>query len=65
VGGKPVFVWFSIDTHAKGLDKIRWERLFTTVHGEGENTSYFYHFLVLLFSYLGYQQYKKRKKSMH
>ena len=64
VVGKPVFVWFSIDTHAEGfLNKIRWERLFTTVHGEGKNTSYFYHFLVLLFLYFVYSKYQKRKKS--
>jgi signal peptidase I len=64
VVGKPVFVWFSWNTYGKGFDKIRWERLFTTVHGEGENTSYFYHFLVLLFLYLVYSKYQKRKKSI-
>ncbi|MDG1803832.1 signal peptidase I [Flavicella sp.] len=61
VVGKPVFVWFSWDTYGKGLDKIRWERLFTTVHGEGPLKSYFYYFLGLLVLYIGYGQYKKRK----
>ena len=31
VVGKPVFIWMSIDSNAKGLDKFRWERFFTTV----------------------------------
>ena len=61
VVGKPVFVWFSWDTYGKGLDKIRWERLFTTVHGEGPLKSYFYYFLGLVVLYIGYGQYKKRK----
>jgi len=61
VVGKPVFVWFSYDTYGKGLDKIRWERLFTTVHGEGPLKSYFYYFLGLVVLYIGYGQYKRRK----
>ncbi len=61
VVGKPVFVWFSWDTYGKGFDKIRWERLFTTVHGNGPLNSYFYHFLVLLALYTGIKRYKKYK----
>ena len=63
VVGKPVFIWFSWDTYGKGLDKIRWERLFTTVHGEGKSTSYFYYFLGFLAIYFGYSSYKKSKES--
>ncbi|MBT7895795.1 MAG: signal peptidase I [Flavobacteriales bacterium] len=29
--GKALFVWMSWDTNAKGLNKIRWDRLFTSV----------------------------------
>lgn len=62
VVGKPVFVWFSWDTYGKDfLHKIRWDRLFTTVHGDGPLKSYFYHFLIVLLLYIGYNQYKKRK----
>lgn len=59
VVGKPVFVWFSWDSTAKGFDKIRWERLFTTVHGKGPIKSYFVYFLVIWALYLGYKRYRK------
>ncbi len=63
VVGKPVFVWFSWDTDAKGLfNKIRWERMFTTVGGDGEPVSYFKYFLILLAGWIIYGQYRKRKK---
>jgi signal peptidase I len=29
--GKPLFVWFSLNSHAGLLEKIRWERLFTII----------------------------------
>ena len=45
VVGKPVLVWMSFDTIKK---KIRWDRLFTTVHGTGEKTSYLIPVLVLI-----------------
>jgi signal peptidase I len=62
VVGKPVFVWFSWDTNGQGLaNKIRWERVFTTVHGTGKPVSYLYHFLALLVIYFGYSTYRKRK----
>ena len=54
VVGKPVFIWFSWNTNGEGLDKVRWERLFTTVGGSGKPVSYFFYFLGLefLFSFL-------------
>ncbi|WP_299247870.1 signal peptidase I [uncultured Aquimarina sp.] len=62
--GKPVFIWMSWDTNAKGLfNKIRWERLFTTVGGNGKPVSYFYYFLVALIGYIVFSKYRKRKKS--
>lgn len=47
VVGKPVLTWMSIDSNASGLDKIRWNRLFTTINGEGELTSYRYYVLII------------------
>ncbi|WP_062060790.1 signal peptidase I [Aquimarina longa] len=61
--GKPVFIWLSLDSNAKGLfNKIRWERMFTTVGGNGTPTSYFRYFLILLAGWIIYRQYQKRKK---
>jgi signal peptidase I len=42
--------------------KIRWNRVFTTVGGSGEPVSYFKYFLILIAIWIGYGQYKKRKK---
>jgi len=62
--GKPVFIWMSWDSNAKGLfNKIRWERLFTTVGGSGKPTSYFYYFLILLVGYILFSKYRKKKKA--
>jgi len=62
VVGKPVFIWFSIDNKIEGWNKIRWKRLFTTVKGNEEPTSYFTHFLVLLFLYYGFKFFKSNNK---
>lgn len=60
--GKPVFIWMSWDSNGKGLNKIRWDRLFTTVNGEGQPQSYFKYFLGLLALYfVGEYFWKKRK----
>ena len=62
VVGKPVFVWMSWDSNGKGLNKIRWNRLFTTVGGEGKPTSYFIPFLVVLAGIFAFNKFRKRKK---
>ncbi|MCP1995676.1 signal peptidase I [Flavobacterium sp. HSC-61S13] len=62
--GKPVFVWMSLDQNvpwSKAIDKIRWERMFTTVGGNGEPVSYFKYFVILVIGWIGYDFYKKRK----
>ena len=60
--GKPVFIWMSWDTNGKGLGKIRWERLFTTVGGDGQPQSYFQFFLIALVAFfVGEYFWKKRK----
>lgn len=61
VVGKPVFIWLSIDPNGSGLNKIRWDRMFTTVSGEGERVSYLPYFLIFLLLVLGYRTFKKRK----
>ena len=61
VVGKPVFKWLSIDYNAKGFNKIRWDRMFTTVHGKGKPTSYFLYFIavVVLWNVISYFRRKK------
>ena len=63
--GKPVFLWMSWDSNGKGLNKIRWERLFTTVGGEGQPYSYFKFFLIALAAYFGITFFlnKRREKA--
>lgn len=61
--GKPVFIWMSWDTNGKGFGKIRWERMFTTVGGDGQPQSYFKLFLLALVAYfVGEYFWKKRKE---
>ncbi|KAA3621176.1 MAG: signal peptidase I [Flavobacterium sp.] len=63
VVGKPVFVWFSWNSHGQGIsNKIRWNRLFTTVGGDGEPVSYFKYFLILLAGWFVFDFFRKRKK---
>ncbi|MFZ4106918.1 signal peptidase I [Flavobacterium sp.] len=61
--GKPIFIWMSWDSNGTGImNKIRWNRLFTTVSGEGQPESYFKYFLILLAIYfVGEYFWKKRK----
>jgi signal peptidase I len=66
VVGKPVFIWFSLDPNlpwSQALDKIRWNRLFCTVGGDGQPTSYFKYFLILLVGWFGFDFFRKRKKA--
>lgn len=61
--GKPIFIWMSWDTNGKGLNKIRWDRVFTTVNGEGQPQSYFKLFLLgLVAFFVGEYFWKKRKE---
>ena len=61
--GKPIFIWLSIDPNGKGLNKIRWDRVFTTVSGEGQPQSYFKLFLLgLVIFFVGEYFWKKRKE---
>ncbi len=61
--GKPVFIWMSWDSNGEGFfDKIRWERLFTTVGGEGKPVSYFFYFLIAVVIAIAFSFFKKRRK---
>ncbi len=63
VVGKPVFIWLSWETNAKGINKIRWNRMFTTVGGSGEPVSYLYYFLGALVLWYGFRFFQKRKNA--
>ena len=63
VVGKPVFVWMSWNTNGKGFDKIRWDRLFTTVGGSGQPVSYLIPFLVVVLGWTGFNKWRRRKKA--
>ena len=60
--GKPVFIWMSLDPNTKGFAKIRWERMFTTVSGEGQPYSYFKFFLIALAAYFGITYFLNKRK---
>ncbi|MDP5104794.1 MAG: signal peptidase I [Polaribacter sp.] len=63
--GKPVMIWFSWDANAPSftakLKSIRWDRMFTTVGGDGEPVSYRYVVFALIALYIGYSFYKGKK----
>jgi signal peptidase I len=65
--GKPVMIWFSWNPNAPTLGaklkSIRWNRMFTTVHGDGKPVSYRYLVLALIALYIGYSFYRGKKKS--
>ncbi|WP_448607442.1 signal peptidase I [Paenimyroides ceti] len=66
--GKPVFIWMSIDPTvptSKLIDKIRWDRLFTTVHGTGKPHSFFLYFVIIMIGWGIYAFIKKRKKKKY
>ncbi|NJB72266.1 signal peptidase I [Saonia flava] len=62
--GKPVFIWMSIDGINDGIGnwKIRWDRVFTTVGGNGEPKSYFKYFLLILAGWFVFDFFRKKKK---
>jgi signal peptidase I len=62
--GKPVFIWMSIDGINYGIKnwKIRWDRLFTTVSGDGQPQSYFKYFLLALIAYFGISYFINKRK---
>ncbi|TRZ43583.1 signal peptidase I [Robertkochia solimangrovi] len=65
VVGKPVFIWMSIENIHDGISnfKIRWDRVFTTVGGEGKPRSYFIYFVIAVVAWIIFSQFRKRKKA--
>ena len=65
--GKPIFIWLSIDpneTWKNFTKKIRWERMFTTVSGDGEPYSYFKFFMIGLLAYFGISFFLNKRKEV-
>lgn len=64
--GKPVFIWMSLDQNVSWGNfskKIRWERMFTTVGGDGEPVSYFKYFIGLVFAWLLFDYFRKKRSA--
>lgn len=59
VVGKPIFIWLSWNTDGKGINKIRWNRMFTTIGDIGEPRSYLIYFVITLIIYIAYNKYIK------
>ena len=66
VVGKPVLIWLSWNPNAPSfiakLKSIRWDRVFTTVGGDGKPVSYLKYFLIALALYFGINYYIKRRR---
>ncbi|MFL2591559.1 MAG: signal peptidase I [Flavobacteriaceae bacterium] len=65
--GKPVFIWFSVDDFNKGILnwKIRWDRIMTTVKGEGKPVSFFIPFLIIIIIWQISSYIIKRRKKIN
>ncbi len=62
--GKPVFVWMSIEGLMDGFRnwRIRWDRVFTTVGGDGEPVSYRWYFVAFIALWQGIGWYRRKTK---
>lgn len=63
VVGKPVFIWLSLDYNKPFPNNIRWDRMFTTVSGNGERVSYLPYFLIGLIVFFGINYFRKKRNS--
>jgi len=63
--GTPIFIWMSFDNFTESISnwRPRWDRIFTTVNGDGEPQSYFKYFLIALAAYFFGNYFWKRKKA--
>ncbi|WP_291869942.1 signal peptidase I [Maribacter sp.] len=63
--GTPVFIWMSIDNFTDGFKnwEVRWDRVFTTVNGDGEPRSYFKFFLIALAGWFIFDFIRKKRKN--
>ena len=67
--GKPIFTWLSLNYNAinkkslkSKLGIIRWHKLFTPIHGENSQKSYFIHFILLILATKLMTRFLKQKK---
>ena len=62
--GKPIFIWMSIEGFNDGIRnwKIRWNRVFSKVSGEGKRVSYLPHFIFIIFLWQLITYIKKKYK---
>ncbi len=62
--GTPIFIWMSFDNFTDGISnwKVRWDRVFTTVNGNGEPQSYFKYFILLLVGWFVFDFIRKKRK---
>ncbi len=60
--GKPVFIWMSLDRYASGINKIRTNRVFTTVNGSGKRFNYFWPIAILIAAYSFFNKRRLRAK---
>ena len=63
--GKPVLIWFSIEGINDGIRnwRIRWDRIMTTVKGEGKAISFFPYFVLVVLLWQVFSYVRKRKQS--
>ncbi|WP_296312710.1 signal peptidase I [Winogradskyella sp. UBA3174] len=63
--GKPVFIWMSIDGINDGIKNwsIRWDRVFTTVSGDGTRSSYLIPFIIFILGITFFNRWRKKKKA--
>jgi len=60
--GKPTFIWMSINQHAKGLKKFRWDRIMTGISNQGQKNDHKYIVLILILLAIGSNYYFTKKK---
>ncbi len=65
VVGKPVLIWFSIEGINDGIKnwRIRWDRLMTTVSGNGKPISFFPYVMALIIGWQVFIYIRKRRKA--
>ncbi len=66
--GKPTFIWFSLEKYnpenpKSFTERIRWDRIFTTVGGSGKPVSYLRYFLIALAAFYVYSYIRNKKKN--
>ncbi|MCK5906301.1 MAG: signal peptidase I [Flavobacteriales bacterium] len=61
VVGKPTFIWMSLNQHASGLKKFRWDRIMTGISDQGNKSDRKILVLFLILASIGANYYFKKK----